>query len=185
MKNPILDPAFSHNLKSYLNSLDPNVKKNSKKTTHAIKSFLMEKGLNEETIGWANQIRARIKNFKNREFLFDAAGCVHNANFPSECIDLTFIAESENDPRIEKILFDANKLPIVRTDVRLMFFKANDRDELEHHYDRLYQLFKNHRRSELGDIYIISGQNKNTGQYYVRKLTIKQEKANSAEWEEF
>jgi hypothetical protein len=65
------------------------------------------------------------------EFLWDAVGRVKNPQHPSEDIDLTFFAEPEKQALIEKILKDANKLQIVRTDVRFMFFRANCAEQLD------------------------------------------------------
>ena len=183
--NPVLRPAFPLKLRVYLNALPEPVKRNSAKTTHAIKSFLMREGLGAGATGYANGIRVDLRHFKNSEFLWDATGKVRSPDHPDEDIDLTFVAESENQIQIEKILEDANKLPIVRADARLMFFRANDRRGLDYAFERLFGLFTRHRKSEPGDVYVLAGIETQTLTYVVRKLTIPRELANASPWEEF
>jgi len=92
--------------------------------------------------------------------------------YPGEDHDLTFVAESENQIDINKIIEDANKLPIVRADVRLMFFRANDPGQCGQFFDRLHDLFTRHRKTLTGDIYVMAGMDMHTLTYAVRKLTI-------------
>ncbi len=183
--NPVLRRGFPFRLRVYLNGLPEAVKRNSGKTTHAIKSFLMREGLGAGTTGYANGLRVDLRHFKNSEFLWDATGRVRSPDHPDEDVDLAFVAESENQPAIEKILEDANKLPIVRADARLMFFRANDRRGLDYAFERLFGLFSRHRKSEPGDVYILAGLDAQALTYVVRKLTIPREMANASPWEEF
>ncbi len=113
------------------------MKQNSSKSTHAIKSFLMRNGLASGAVGYTNGIKVDLQRFRNTEFMWDAVAKVPSVEYPGEDTDLLFVAESENQPHIDKILEDANKLPIVRADVRMMFFRANDPGQLELHFDKL------------------------------------------------
>jgi predicted Zn finger-like uncharacterized protein len=183
--NPVLSPRFPGKLKAYLNGLPDGVKHNGPKSTHAIKTFLMREGRGEGAIGYANGIKVDLNHFKNVEFLWDAAAKVESPSHPGEDYDLTFVAESENQIHIDKILEDANKLPIVRTDARLMFFRANDPKQREYFFDRLGGLFARHRKSEPGDIYIMAAMETQSWTYAVRKLTLRQEGSNVNPWEEF
>jgi predicted Zn finger-like uncharacterized protein len=183
--NPILSPDFPRKLTLYLNGLPDQVKRNGTKLTHAIKSFLMREGLGAGAVGHANGIKIDLHHFRNTEFLWDAVAKVRSPQHPDEDIDLTFVAESENQVQIERILEDANKLPIVRADARLMFFRANDRKSLDYAFDRLRGLFERHRKTELGDIYILAGMDVQAAAYLVRKLTIRRELSNVSPWEEF
>ena len=126
-------------MKQYLNALPDEVKHSSSKSTHAIKSFLMRYAVGKGAIGFANGIKVNLENFKPAEFFWDAAGKVPNRSYPGEDYDLTFVAESENQIDINKIIEDANKLPIARADVRLMFFRANDAAQCSQFFDRLYR----------------------------------------------
>jgi predicted Zn finger-like uncharacterized protein len=183
--NPVLSPRFPSKLKSYLNGLPNNVKQSGTKSTHAIKTFLMREGRGEGAVGYANHIKVDLNHFKNVEFLWDAAAKVESPTHPGEDYDLTFVAESENQILIEKILEDANKLPIVRTDARLMFFRANDPKQREYFFERLWGLFARHRKSEVGDVYIMAGMDTQGWTYAVRKLTLRGEGSNVSPWEEF
>jgi hypothetical protein len=183
--NPVLSKDFPRKLKLYLNGLPAHVKRDSKRSTHATKTFLMREGLGEKAIGYANGIRVDLKYFKNAEFLWDAAAKVPSPTHPDEDYDLTFVAESENQILIGKILEDANKLPIVRADARMMFFRANDPDQRAYFFDRLHGLFTRHRKSEVGDIYLMAGMETQSWTYAVRKLTLQREGSNVDPWEEF
>jgi predicted Zn finger-like uncharacterized protein len=183
--NPILSPDFCRKLTRYLNGLPARVKQDSKKSTHAIKTFLMREGVSDGAIGYANGIRVDLPNFRNAEFLWDAAVKVPSPTHPGEDCDLTFVAESENVILIDKIIEDANKLPIVRADARMMFFRANDPAQREYFFERLRGLFERHRRTERGDVYIIAGMEKQKSSYLVRKLTILREGSNESPWQEF
>ena len=182
--NPVLGRHFPRRLKLYLNGLPDKVKKSSPKSTHAIKTFLMRDGLGDGAVGYANGIRVNLKNVKTAEFLWDAVGKVPSKSYPGEDYDLTFAAESENQIDINKIIEDANKLPIVRADVRLMFFRANDPGQCKLFFDRLHDMFKRHRKTEPGDIYVMAGMDMQTLTYVVRKLTIRREGSNENPWEE-
>jgi len=181
--NPILEPHFSHKLSRYLNGLPDNIKRSAGKSTHAIKTFLIENGVGEGAQGWTNQIKTKLAKFVDVEFLWDVCGRVQSPDNPMQFTDLTFVAESENRPQLKYILEDAAKLPIVRTDVRLMFFRANDQQQLETYFSELAVFFREHRRTEVGDVYLMAGQNLATGRFSVRKLTIRHERTNSPEWE--
>jgi predicted Zn finger-like uncharacterized protein len=183
--NPALSPAFPRWMKQYLNQLPNEVKKSSSKSTHAIKSFLMRYAVGKGAVGFANGVKLNLENFKPAGFFWDAAGKVPNQSFPGEDYDLTFVAESENQIDLNKIIDDANKLPIVRADVRLMFFRANDAVQRSQFFDRLHDLFKRHRKSEPGDIYIMAGMDMQTMAYAVRKLTLQRAGSNMNPWEEF
>ena len=183
--NPVLSPHFPRKLKRHLNGLPDKVKQNSTKSTHAIKTFLMREGLGDRAVGYANGIKVDLQRFKNVEFMWDAVAKVESPSHPGEDYDLTFVAESENQVHIDKILEDANKLPIVRADVRLMFFRANDSEQREYFFERLRGLFERHRKTELGDVYIMAGMETATWSYAVRKLTIRRELSNVSPWEEF
>jgi predicted Zn finger-like uncharacterized protein len=183
--NPVLSDEFPRKLKQYLNGLPDGVKRQSARTTHAIKTFLMKEGVNDQAVGHANGIKVNLPHFRNVEFLWDAVGKVPNPEFPGEDLDLTFVAESENQIGIERILEDAIKLPIVRADARLMFFRANDLKQLEYFFERLQRLFERHRKTQIGDIYILAGMEMRTLIYFVRKLTIRREFSNVSPWEKF
>ncbi|HTV38819.1 MAG TPA: zinc-ribbon domain-containing protein [Xanthobacteraceae bacterium] len=183
--NPVLSPEFPGRLKKYLQALPEAVKNSSPKSTHAIKTFLMRYGLGNGAVGFANGIRVNLPNVKTTEFLWDAVGKVLNRTYPGEDYDLTFAAESENQPDINKIIEDANKLPIVRADVRLMFFRANDQAQCAQFFDRLHDLFRRHRKSEPGDTYIMAGMDMHTLTYMVRRLTLQRPGSNANPWEEF
>src|SRR5262249_50261934 len=152
--NPVLQPDFPRKLKRYLNGLPNQIKQHSAKSTHATKTFLMREGLGGDAVGYANGIRVQLQKFKNVEFLWDAVAKIPSPSHPDEDYDLAFVAESENQVQIEKILEDANKLPIVRADARLMFFRATDAEQREYFFERLQGLFERHRKSEPGDVYI-------------------------------
>ena len=181
----VLSPYFAAKLKLYLNHLPEHVRENGGKMTHAIKSFLMREGPAGAAVGYANGIRVQLPHFKNVEFLWDAAAKTPSPQFPGEDVDLIFVAESENQTEIDKIIEDANKLPIVRADARFMFFRAHNSPQLEYTFERLRDLFQRHRKSELGDIYILAGLDLASLQYAVRKLTIRRDRSNVAPWEEF
>jgi predicted Zn finger-like uncharacterized protein len=181
----VLSPHFASKLKLYLNHLPPLVRQSSAKTTHAIKSFLMREGPAGGAVGHANGIRVQLPHFKNAEFLWDAAAKMQNPDFPGEDVDLIFVAESENQCEIDKIIEDANKLPIVRADARLMFFRAHDAVQLEYTFGRLRELFQRHRKTEIGDVYVMAGLDLATLAYAVRKLTIGRDRSNIDPWEEF
>jgi hypothetical protein len=104
--------------------------------------------------------------------------------FPGEDLDLIFVAESENQVEIDKIIEDANKLPIARADARFMFFRARDGEQLEYVFGRLRDLFERHRKTEHGDVYVMAGLNLATLSYAVRKLTIRRDRSNVSPWEE-
>ena len=104
---------------------------------------------------------------------------------PGEDHDLTFVAESENQVQIEKISKDANELPIVRADARLMFFRADDSNQRNYFFERLRGLFERHRKTEPGDIYFMVGMEMQNLTYAVRKLTIPHEGSNVQPVEEF
>lgn len=183
--NPVLGPEFPGRLKKYLQALPDAVKNSSPKSTHAIKTFLMRYGVGNGAVGFSNGIKVNLPNVKTTEFLWDAVGKVLNRTYPGEDYDLTFAAESENQPDINKIIEDANKLPIVRADARLMFFRANDQAQCVQFFDRLHDLFRRHRKSEAGDIYILAGMDMHTLTYMVRKLTLQRPGSNVSPWEEF
>jgi predicted Zn finger-like uncharacterized protein len=183
--NPILSLEFPRRMKKYLNELPEAVKHNSPKSTHAIKTFLMRYGVGSGAVGFANGIKVNLPNVKTTEFLWDAVGKVPNRTYPGEDYDLTFVAESENQVDVNRIIEDANKLPIVRADVRLMFFRANDQAQCLQFFDRLHDLFRRHRKSEPGDVYIIAGMDMHTLTYAVRKLTLQRAGSNVNPWEEF
>ncbi len=145
----------------------------------------MREGLGNGAVGYANGVKIDLQHFRNVEFLWDAVAKIESPSHPGEDYDLTFVAESENQVLIEKILEDANKLPIVRADVRMMFFRANDPAQRNYFFDRLHGLFKRHRKTEPGDTYIMAGMDMQTWSYVVRKLTIRREGANESPWEEF
>ena len=145
----------------------------------------MKNGLTDGQVGHASGIRIQIPFFTNTEFMWDAVGRVKNSQHPSEDNDLLFVAESENQPLIERILEDANKLPIARADVRLMFFRANDRETLDLFFERLRSLFEQHRKTQFDDVYILAGMDMQSLIYLVRKLTIRRPFANEGPWEEF
>jgi predicted Zn finger-like uncharacterized protein len=180
----VLSRHFASKLKLYLNYLPQPVRQNSAKTTHAIKSFLMREGPDGGAIGQANGIRIQLPHFKNSEFLWDAAVKTPSQEFPGEDLDLIFVAESENQVEIDKIIEDANKLPIVRADARFMFFRARDGEQLEYVFGRLRELFERHRKTEHGDVYVMAGLNLATLSYAVRKLTIRRDRSNVSPWEE-
>jgi predicted Zn finger-like uncharacterized protein len=183
--NPVLSPTFPRWMKQYLNALPDEVKHSSSKSTHAIKSFLMRYAVGKGAVGFANGVKINLENFKPAEFFWDAAGKVLLKSHPGEDNDLIFVAESENQIDINKIIEDANKLPIARADVRLMFFRANNAPQCLQFFDRLYDLFKRHRKSEAGDVYIIAGMDLQTLSYAVRKLTLQRAGSNINPWEEF
>jgi predicted Zn finger-like uncharacterized protein len=183
--NPVLAPAFPYKMKLYLNGLPEHVKLHSKKSTHAIKSFLIRHGLPRDAIGHANQIKVNMPQHRNTEFLWDVVSKVEHPQHPREDHDLLFVAESENHIHIEKIVEDANKLPIVRADARLMFFRAANETFLETYFERLRELFQRHRKSEIGDVYILAGMDIKSLEYNVRKLTIRRERSNESPWEIF
>jgi len=181
--NPALDQQFSNKLSRFLNGLPSDVKRSGSKSTHAIKTFMLSNGVSQGSEGWANQIKQALNNIVDVEFLWDITGRTRNPDNPMEYNDLTFVAESENKPQLKPILDDAAKLPIARTDVRLMFFRANDAEQLEMFFSELARFFKSHRRTEVGDIYILAGMNNANGRYSVRKLTIRRDRSNVPEWE--
>ena len=183
--NPVLSPHFPSGMKDHLNSLPEKVKRSSPKSTHAIKSFLMRQALGNGAVGYANGIKVNLKNVRPAEFLWDAAAKVPSESYPGEDCDLTFVAESENQVDINKVIEDANKLPIARADVRLMFFRANDAAQCGQFFERLRELFERHRKTQPGDVYIIAGLDMQTLSYAVRKLTIGREGSNESPWEEF
>lgn len=183
--NPVLGPQFPGKLKRFLNGLPDKIKRDSGKSTHAIKTFLMREGRSDGAVGHANGIRVELQHFRNTEFLWDAVAKVPSPSHPGEDYDLTFVAESENQVHIDKILEDANKLPIVRADARLMFFRANDTEQREYFFERLGGLFERHRKTMVGDIYIMAGMETQSWTYAVRKLTIRRELSNVSPWEEF
>ncbi len=183
--NHVRSPHFASKLKLYLNYLPEHVRENGAKTTHAIKSFLMREGPSGAAIGHANGIRIRLPHFRNAEYMWDAVAKTPNAEFPGEDLDLIFVAESENQIEVGKIIEDANKLPIARADVRFMFFRANNRDQLEYIFERLRELFERHKKTELGDIYIMAGLDMAALVYSVRKLTIRRDRSNVSPWEDF
>jgi predicted Zn finger-like uncharacterized protein len=183
--NPMLNPEFPCRLKLYLNGLPDAVKRSSPKSTHAIKTFLMREAIGKGAIGCANGIKVNLKNVKSSEFLWDAVGKVPNISYPGEDYDLTFVAESENQIDVNKIIEDANKLPIARADVRLMFFRANDPAQCGQFFDRLFGLFSGHRKSQPDDVYILAGMDMQTMTYAVRRLTIQRQGSNVNPWEEF
>ena len=183
--NPILGVSFPDKLKRYLNGLPDGVKQDSGKSTHAIKSFLIRHGLADGAIGHANGIKVNLPQHRNSEFMWDVVSKVESRTHPGEDHDLLFVAESENQAIIGKILEDATKLPIVRADARLMFFRAPNAKQLELYFDRLHGLFKQHRKTAMGDVYMLAGMDMQTGTYRVRKLTIRREMANVSPWEEF
>ena len=182
--NPVVGAEFCRKLKLYLNGLPINVKKNSPRVTHAIKTYLMREGLGEDAVGYSNGIKVDIQRFRNVEFMWDAAAKVPSKDYPGEDCDLAFVAESENQPLIEKILEDAIKLPIARADARLMFFRANEARQLDYFFERLRGLFERHRKSEIGDLYILAGMDLATCAYAVRRLTIRGDRANENPWQE-
>ncbi len=145
----------------------------------------MREGLGNGAVGFANGVRVDLKRFRNVEFLWDAAAKIESPSHPGEDYDLKFVAESENQIDINKIIEDANKLPIARADVRFMFFRAHDPGQREHFFDRLGGLFQRHRKTVPGDIYIMAGMDMQTSSYAVRKLTIGREGSNESPWEEF
>jgi predicted Zn finger-like uncharacterized protein len=183
--NPVLSPDFPRRIKAYLDHLPEKVKRNSGRSTHVIKAFLMREGLGEGAVGYANGIKVDLERFRNVEFLWDAVAKIESPTHPDEDYDLTFVAESENQILIERILEDANKLPIVRADARLMFFRANDPTQRDYFFERLRGLFERHRKSEPGDVYIIAGMEMQNLTYAVRKLTIQRSGSNVDPWEEF
>ena len=183
--NPVLRPAFPRWMKQYLNALPAEVKRSGARLTHVIKTFLMRYGVGKDAVGFASGINVNLDNFKSGEFLWDAAGKVLLKSHPGEDNDLTFVAESENQIDINKIIEDANKLPIARADVRLMFFRANNASQCLQFFDRLYDLFKRHRKSEAGDVYILAGMDMQTLAYAVRRLTLQRAGSNVNPWEEF
>jgi predicted Zn finger-like uncharacterized protein len=184
-KARVLSPYFAAKLKLYLDCLPEHVRENGGKMTHAIKSFLMREGPTGGSIGYANGIRVQLPHFKNAEFMWDAAAKTPSPQFPGEDLDLIFVAESENQIEIDKIIEDANKLPIVRADARFMFFRAHDPRQLEYTFDRLRELFQRHKKSEMGDVYILAGLDMASLAYAVRKLTIRRDRSNVSEWEAF
>lgn len=183
--NPALSPTFPRWMKEYLNALPDQVKRSSAKSTHAIKSFLMRYAVGKDTVGFANGIKIDLENVKSKEFIWHAAGKVPHKNYPGEDSDLTFVAETENQVDINKVVEDANKLPIARADVRLMFFRANNAPQCVEFFDRLHDLFRRHRKSEPGDVYIMAGMDMQTLFYAVRKLTLQRAGSNINPWEDF
>jgi predicted Zn finger-like uncharacterized protein len=183
--NPVLSPTFPRWMKEYLNALPDEVKRSSSKSTHAIKTFLMRYAVGKGAVGFANGIKVSQENFKPTGFFWDAVGKVLLKSHPGEDNDLTFVAETENQININKIIEDANKLPIARADVRLMFFRANDAAQRSQIFDRLHDLFRRHRKSEAGDVYVMAGMDMQTLAYAVRKLTLQRAGSNMNPWEEF
>jgi len=165
--NPALAEGFGLELLDYLNNLPESVLSKRKNTTHAIKTFLVENIVRPNTIGFANQIKVNLKRFVSKEWMWDVVVKMPDPDYQDEDRDLWIVAESEQDPRIRKILQDANKLPVVRCDVRFMFFRANDAEQLTEHLHRLYGLFQKHRRSETGDRYVLAGLDNKTLQWRV------------------
>jgi hypothetical protein len=51
-------------------------------------------------------------------------------------------------------------------------------------FDRLHDLFKRHRKSEAGDVYIVAGVDMQTLAYAVRKLTLQRAGSNINPWEQ-
>ncbi len=183
--NPVLGAHFPQRMKAYLNGLPATVKRSSPKSTHVIKTFLIREGIGNGAVGYANGIKVDLQRFKNVEFLWDVVAKIESRSHPGEDHDLTFVAESENQVQIEKILEDANKLPIVRADARLMFFRANDSNQRNYFFERLRGLFERHRKTEPGDIYFMVGMEMQNLTYAVRKLTIPHEGSNVPPVEEF
>ena len=183
--NPVLDGDFPRKLKLYLNHLPADVKHQSPKSTHAIKSFLIRHGLARDAVGHANGIKVNLTKHRNTEFLWDAVSKVESTINPDDDLDLLFVAESENQPHIDKILEDANKLPIARADVRLMFFRANDPQTLETYFERLLGLFHRHRKTQVDDVYILAGMDMQSLAYRVRKLTMRRPGSNVSPWQEY
>jgi hypothetical protein len=66
-----------------------------------------------------------------------------------------------------------------------MFFRANDQPQCAQFFDRLHDFFRRHRKSEIGDIYILAGMDMHTLNYAVRKLTIQREGTNVSPWQDF
>jgi predicted Zn finger-like uncharacterized protein len=183
--NPVLSPNFPRWMKQYLNALPDEVKRSGTRLTHVIKTFLMRYAVGKDAVGFASGIKVNLENFKSGEFLWDAAGKVLLKSHPGEDNDLTFVAETENQIDVNKIIEDANKLPIARADMRLMFFRANNASQCLQVFDRLHDLFKRHRKSEAGDAYILAGMDMQTLSYAVRKLTLHRAGSNLNPWEEF
>ena len=183
--NPVLDSDFPRKLKLYLNHLPADVKHQSKKSTHAIKSFLIRHGLAKDAVGHANGIKVNLTQHKNTEFMWDVVSKVESTIHPDDDLDLLFVAESENHAHIDKILEDANKLPIARADLRLMFFRANDSQTLESYFERLLGLFQRHRKTQTDDVYILAGMDMQSLAYEVRKLTMRRKGSNVSPWEKY
>lgn len=183
--NPVLSFDFPRKLSIYLNGLPADVKRHSKPSTHAIKSFLIRHGVAEGAVGHANGIKINLSQHRSTEYLWDVVSKVEHPKHPREDLDLLFVAESENHTHIDKIIEDANKLPIVRADLRLMFFRANDPPQLGQFFDRLHRLFQEHRKSQFGDMYLLAGMDMQTLTYSVRKLTIRRQQSNVSPWQEF
>ena len=183
--NPIVDGDFPRKLKLYLNHLPADVKHQSKRSTHAIKSFLIRHGLAKDAVGHANGIKVNLPRHRATEFMWDVAAKVESTIHPDDDLDLLFVAESENHAHIDKILEDANKLPIARADVRLMFFRASDAQTLESYFERLLGLFQRHKKTQVDDVYILAGMDMQSLAYDVRRLTMRRKGSNVTPWERY
>jgi predicted Zn finger-like uncharacterized protein len=183
--NPMLSPEFPRKLKSHLNGLPESVKRESERTTHAIRSFLMTEGVGQRVIGSANRFKADLPRLSNVEILGDATSRKPSVAYPAENLDLTLVAEFENQIDIERALKDAVNLPFARADVRLMFFRATSLEKLNFAFEKLRHVFERHKNTQVGDIYILAGMESRTLLYFVRKLTIRSQFSNATPWEEF
>src|ERR1700683_1400204 len=190
-KERVLSPFFASKLKLYLNNLPGDVKAKNKSSTQAIKTFLIREGFLSDSIGYARDIEPRQSNFRSGEFIWDVACLVPNAEYggsdkPGRVNqDLIFVAESENDVRRHEIFKDATKLPKARADVRFMIFRADDAEELKGVFDDLRKFFRGHKKTQVGDVYIMAGMDKETLAYDVGKLTVPRPGANWDGWEVF
>jgi hypothetical protein len=181
----MLGPEFPRKLKSHLNVLPESVKRESGRTTQAIRSFLVTEGVGQRVIGSANGFKADLPHLSNVEILRDAPSKKPSVAYPAENLDLTLVAESENQIDIERALKDAVNLPLARADVRLMFFRATGLERLNFAFEKLRHVFERHKNTQVGDIYILAGMESRTLLYFVRKLTIRSQFSNATPWEEF
>jgi hypothetical protein len=181
----MLSPAFPRQLKNHLNELPESVKRDSERTTGAIRSFLVTEGVGQRVIGSANRFKADLPHLGNVEILGDTPAKKPSVAYPGENLDLTLVAESDNQVDIERALKDAVDLPLARADVRLIFFRATGLEKLNFAFEKLRQVFERHKNTQVGDIYILAGMEARTLLYFVRKLTIRSQFSNASPWEEF
>jgi hypothetical protein len=90
--------------------------------------------------------------------------------------DLIFVAKTENNLALDAILYDG-KLRIARADGRSFFFRANERERLELAFDRLGKMFRDHKKTQIGDFYIVAGLDSKALAYDVRKSSPSSDRA--------